>query len=79
MKTYLSLGIHAQADEYALGILRGLYEFDQEADTEFKKSAEDDARMAFDELLHEWRRGRPDEFARNWMSKELAEYCSTWR
>ncbi|MFU8888609.1 MAG: hypothetical protein ACNA8N_08430 [Trueperaceae bacterium] len=65
-------------DAYALGVLRGLYDFHHESDAEWTALAPDDAGEAFAWVLDEWKRRRRGTAERQAMRDQLAEHCPGW-
>jgi hypothetical protein len=78
MRRYHEFGKEDSGDQYALGILQGLYAFHHEAETEFKDSAPDDAGEAFHWVLEEWKKVQNARTARARMRTELAQRCPAW-
>jgi hypothetical protein len=60
MRRLHRLGKQAAAREYCVGLLRGLWKFEQEGATEFKDWAIDAPHNVFEEVLEEWRKGFKD-------------------
>lgn len=65
-------------DDYALGVLRGLYDFHHDSDTEWKAWAPDDPREAFGQVLDTWERHRDGPTERQAMRVRLATWCPGW-
>ena len=65
-------------DAYALGVLRGLYAFHHDSDTEWKAWAPDDPREAFRQVLHTWTLHREGPAERQAMRDRLATWCPGW-
>jgi len=78
MRQYYEFGKEDSGDQYALGILQGIYAFHHEAETEFKDSAPDDAGEAFHWVLEEWKKVQNARTARARMRTELAQRCPAW-
>lgn len=57
LRRYQKLSMHEEAKLYCMGILKGIYKFENEASTEFQDWAVDDPHENFKQVLEEWREG----------------------
>lgn len=75
---YLELGMTKEAKLYCMGVLKGIYQYEQESKSEFKDWAADVAGECFGYLLEEWktRTNNKDDFKE--MGKFLKKECSRW-
>lgn len=53
---YLELGMAKEAKLYCMGVLKGIYQYEQESKSEFKDWAADVAGECFGYLLEEWKK-----------------------
>ena len=58
MKKYQKLSMFAEAKEYCIGILRGIYKFEKESTSEYKDWTVDAPAECFGWVLDEWREGQ---------------------
>ncbi len=58
LKRYLKLSMYAEAKNYCLGILKGIYMFENEATTEFADWVVDVPGENFESVLDEWKKGQ---------------------
>lgn len=56
LKRYLKLSMYAEAKNYCLGILKGLYMFENKSTTEFADWAVDAPSENFESVLDEWKK-----------------------
>ena len=75
---FYDAGRHDACDAYALGVLRGIYDFHLEGDAPWKESAPDDLRELFGWVLREWQGRRTGVAERQTMRDHLATWCPTW-
>ena len=78
MTWYLVAGREEIGDAYALGVLRGLYDFHHESEAEWKALGPDDAYEAFAWVLGEWKKRRKGTAERQAMRDQLAAWCRAW-
>jgi hypothetical protein len=78
MKWYHGVGQDDACDAYALGVLRGLYDFHHEGDAEWKQLSPDNAREMFGWVLNEWEDRRQGTTERRAMRDRLGSYCPRW-
>ena len=78
LKEYLKLEMYAQADEYCLGVLRGIYDFDHDSVSEYKEWAEDVPGESFAWVRKIWMDGRRDLQAHERMDARIATSCPKW-
>ena len=75
---YLKLGMAQEAKLYCMGVLKGIYQFDQESKSEFKGWATDIAGECFGYLLNKWQHETNNKADLIEMKKFLARNCSKW-
>ncbi len=76
IKNYHEIGKMKECDQYTLGVLQGICDFDKESNTEFKaQTSPDDAMEGFGWVLGKWKDLRLDEGAHQWMQQRLQESC----
>jgi hypothetical protein len=78
MTWYHAAGREEAFDAYALGVLKGLYDFHHESEAEWTDLAPDDAVEAYRWVLDEWKRRRTGDEDRQAMRDRLATWCPTW-
>ena len=61
-----------------MGVLQGIYRFDQESKTEFKEWAEDIPLERFGSLLDKWRKDRQSSNAITEMDEFIRDLCPNW-
>jgi len=65
-------------DAYALGVLRGIYDYDHDSAAEWKAWSPDDAREAFGWVLRAWQKRRKGSAVRQAMRDRVATWCPGW-
>ena len=78
MQWYHGAGRDEACDAYALGILRGLYDFHHDSEAEWKALAPDDTLELFEEVLLAWQQRRKGAAERQAMRDHLATWCPGW-
>lgn len=78
LKKYRSLKMLREEKIYCMGILKGLYLFDQESSTQFSEWAVDIARDVFDDLLIDWKKSCKNRILLNDMKKFVQTNCPEW-
>jgi hypothetical protein len=78
MEWYHRAGRDEACDAYALGVLRGLYDFHHDSEAEWKERSPDDAREMFGGVLRAWHRRRKGTTERQAMRDQLATCCPGW-
>jgi hypothetical protein len=78
MEWYHSAGRDEACDAYALGVLRGLFDFHHDSEAEWKELVPDDVREMFGSVLREWQRRRKGAAERDAMRDRLATWCPGW-
>jgi len=78
MQWYHRAGRDDACDAYALGVLRGLYDFHHDSEAEWKELAPDDARATFGGVLRAWQQRRKGAAERQAMRDQLASWCPGW-
>lgn len=75
---YLELGMAKEAKLYCMGVLKGIYQYEQESKSEFKDWAADVAGECFGYLLEEWKKriNNKDDLIET--DKFLEKECSKW-
>ncbi len=79
MKWYHAAGRDEACDAYALGVLRGLYDFHHDSEAEWKEQSPDDAREMFGWVLQAWEERRKGTAERQAMRDQLATSCPRWK
>lgn len=75
---YLELGMVKEAKLFCMGILKGIYQYVQESESEFKDWAIDIPDECFRYQLEEWKKRTKNKDALNDMNKFLEKECSNW-
>ena len=78
MKWYHGAGRDEACDAYALGVLRGLYDFHHDSEAEWKDLSPDNARDMFGWVLREWEERRKGNAERQARRDLLITYCPRW-
>jgi hypothetical protein len=78
VRKYRQLGMFPQEKTYCMGILLGIYRFDQESRSEFRHWAVDVPVECFGYLLNEWRKGCQNADPRNEMDEFVKNSCPKW-
>ena len=78
LKWYHDAGRVEACDAYALGVLRGIYDFHHGSDVEWTSWSPDDVGEAFDWILGAWQNLRKVAAARHAMRDGLATFCPGW-
>ena len=79
MKWYHAAGRDEACDAYALGVLRGLYDFHHDSEAEWKQHWPDHAREMYGWVLDAWEECRKDTAERQAMLGQLATSCPRWK
>jgi hypothetical protein len=75
---FLELGMDKEAKHYCMGVLKGIYKYEQESKSEFKKWAADVAGECFEYILEEWKRRVNNKNDLKDMSNFMKKECSKW-
>ena len=75
---YIDLDMPKEAKLYCMGILKGIYKYEQESKSEFKDWAADVAVECYGFLLDEWRKKSKSKDDLIEMDKFLKRECSKW-
>jgi hypothetical protein len=75
---YLKLGMAQEAKLYCMGVLKGIYQFEQESKSEFKDWATENAAEFFRDLLEKWQHNPSNQNDLIEMKKFLEKNCSKW-
>ena len=78
VRRYQQLRMFPQAQTYCMGILLGIYRFDQESKSEFREWAVDTPIECFGYLLDEWRKGCESSTAGTEMDEFVKNSCPNW-
>jgi len=78
LRWYHDAGRDEACDAYALGVLRGIYDFDHDSDAEWTTWSPDDAREAFGWVVGAWQERRKGSAIRQAMRDRLATWCPGW-
>jgi hypothetical protein len=75
---YLELGMPKEAMLYCMGVLKGIYQYEQESKSEFKDWATDVPGEYFGYLLEEWKKRTNNKDDLKEMNKFIEKECSKW-
>lgn len=78
VRRYHKLRMFPQAQTYCMGVLQGIYRFDQESKSEFKDWAVDVPIECFGYLLEEWRKDCQNSDATTKMDEFIRSSCPNW-
>lgn len=78
LKEYKTLSMDKESKLFFMGILRGLYLFDRESDTQFREWAEDIAGDVFEGLLFDWKKEYKNKKDLNDIKKFIEDNCTEW-
>lgn len=78
LKEYKALSMENESKLFFMGILRGLYLFDKESNTQFREWAEDVSSSVFESLLIEWKKECKNREHLNDMKYFIKENCAEW-
>ncbi len=78
LRECLKLEMYAQADEYCLGVLQGIYDFDHNSESEYKEWAVDVPAESFAWVRKIWWDGRRDLQAHERMAACITTSCPKW-
>ena len=71
-------GKQKEAKLYCMGVLKGIYKYDQESESEFKDRAADVAGECFSYLADEWKKRSKNNADIKEMNLFLKKECSRW-
>ena len=74
----MDLNMHLAARRYCMGILKGLYQYDEESGSEFKDWATDIPGETFAYVLDEWKKRNKDDKDKRQMRDFLKNQCHLW-
>lgn len=77
-RRYRELGMKREEKRVVMGILKGLYRYDQESRSEFKDWATDIAGECFGNILSRWRKGGKDKVLTTEMNQYIEDACPKW-
>lgn len=77
LKRLLDLKMYPEAKLYCMGLLKGLYLYQKESESEFKDWATDIPGECFGEVLRKWVKGQTDEDKKE-MRDFIAQECPEW-
>lgn len=75
---YLEMGMAKEAKLYSMGILKGIYQYEQESKSEFKDWAADVPAECFGYLLLEWKKRASNENDLKEMGEFIEKKCGKW-
>lgn len=75
---YLEMGMTKEAKLYCMGVLKGIYQYEQESKSEFKDWAADVSAECFGYLLEEWKKRTNNEDDLKEMSEFVQKECNKW-
>jgi len=77
LRRLLDLKTHEEAKLYCMGVMKGLYLYEEESESEFKDWATDIPGECFGGVLRKWAKGRNDADKKE-MRAFIEEKCSGW-
>ena len=78
LKKYQALGMNAEANRMCMGLLLGLYRFDDESTSEFKDWAPDAPSVFAEEVVTVWKDGAPSRAALKALRTFVEEELGRW-
>lgn len=78
LNEYMRLEMHSEAEKYCLGILKGIYDFDHESESNYKEWAEDVPHESFGWVRQIWMDHHRDPREREGMDARIAAICPGW-
>ena len=75
---YLEMGMANEAKLYCMGVLKGIYQYEQESQSEFKDWAADIPGDSFDCLLSDWKKKAADADNHKEMREFVNKECGKW-
>jgi hypothetical protein len=75
---YQEMGMPDQSKQYCMGVLKGIHQFDQESQSEFKEQAPDVPGDCFGGILDEWRRRCTRKHDIQDMNEFISRECPKW-
>ena len=77
MHRLLDLKMHQEAKLYCMGILKGIYQYEEDSGSEFKSWATDIPGETFGSILRDWGKNSKNK-DKNEMKNYIHEECSDW-
>ena len=78
MYRLFDLKMHQEAKLYCMGILKGIYQYEEDSGSEFKNWATDVPGESFGYLLSEWKKRCPNKKDMKEMREFLSKECNSW-
>ena len=75
---YFEMGMANEAQIYCMGVLKGIYRYDQESKSEFKNWATDIPSECFRYLLNDWKKRTRNRNDLKEMGKFIEKECGKW-
>lgn len=75
---YFEMGMAHEAKLYCMGVLKGIYQYDQTSRSEFRNWAEDVPDECFGDLLAEWKKRARNENDLREMEAFISRECEKW-
>ena len=75
---YQKISMEEESANYCMGVLKGIYQFKEESNSEIKNWAEDCPSELFNEILDEWQKLNNDDSLEEEMQKFIHVYCRKW-
>ena len=75
---YVEMGMAKEAKLYCMGVLKGIYRYEQESKTQFKDWATDIPGECFAHLLDEWKKRADNEDDLKEMNEFMEKECGKW-
>lgn len=72
------LEMQQEAKLHCMGLLKGLYRYEEESESEFKDWAGDLPRETFEEVLDKWKKRNSDNKDRKEMKDFIKDECQNW-
>lgn len=78
LNAYSQLVMEPEAKLYCMGLLKGIYDFANDSNTEFKDWAVDVPDASFTVILDDWRHRTKDRQVLSEMDEFLHKHCPSW-
>jgi hypothetical protein len=78
VRKYIEMGMATEARLYCMGVLKGIYQYEQESKSEYKNWAADIPGECFGGLLLEWKKESGDQGDLKKMAEFIERECSKW-
>jgi hypothetical protein len=78
LRKYQELSLATEARSYCMGILKGIYRFENESTSEYKGWAEDAPHESFKTVLADWKKACNNQKDVDKMEAFIEENCTGW-